>query len=99
MSEMKDLAIFIEELRKPMDSYMKANKERSEAADIIEEMMNNPDLEEFDDPSWIDRHSVNCYYCADLIDERDCMPADKWNNNNGGDICPKCQKTHKPVIT
>ena len=41
---------------------------------------------------WIDKHSVNCYFCGELVDERDCMPADSYNDNDGGDICPKCQR-------
>ena len=47
--------------------------------------------------SWIDKHSVNCYFCDDLVDERECMPADIYNNYDGGDICPKYQKTCKPI--
>jgi hypothetical protein len=39
---------------------------------------------------WIDKHSVNCYFCGKLVDERDCVPADPYNNNDGGDICPEC---------
>jgi hypothetical protein len=46
--------------------------------------------------SWIDKHSVNCYFCNELVDERDCIPADNYNNFDGGDICPKCQKIHEP---
>lgn len=40
--------------------------------------------------AWIDRHSVNCYFCGELVDERDCSPANAYNNNDGGSICPKC---------
>jgi hypothetical protein len=50
-------------------------------------------LEEWQD-AWIEKHSVNCYYCNGLVDERNCLPADDYNNNDGGDICPSCQKTH-----
>jgi len=39
---------------------------------------------------WIDRHSVNCYFCNELVDERLCMPADAFNGHDGGDICPDC---------
>lgn len=46
--------------------------------------------------NWIDKHSVNCYFCGDLVDERDCMNADEWNGYDGGSICPKCQKTVLP---
>jgi len=41
----------------------------------------------------IDKHSVNCYFCGRLVDERECMSADEYNNDDGGDICPDCQKT------
>jgi len=37
--------------------------------------------------NWIEKHSVNCYFCGTLVDERECMPADEFNDNNGGDIC------------
>lgn len=40
--------------------------------------------------AWIDRHSVNCYYCGDLADERECEPADEYNGNDGGSVCPNC---------
>jgi hypothetical protein len=50
-------------------------------------------LEERED-LWIERHSVNCYYCNSLVDARLCLPADDYNNQDGGDICPSCQKTH-----
>lgn len=39
---------------------------------------------------WIDSHSVNCYFCAELVDERECQRADKYNGNDGGSICLKC---------
>ncbi len=45
--------------------------------------------------SAIERHSVNCYFCGKLVDERDCIPADEFNNNDGGDICPKCLSDKK----
>ena len=45
--------------------------------------------------NWIDKHSINCYFCGELADERECLPADDYNNGDGGDICPKCQKTHE----
>ena len=41
-------------------------------------------------PNWLDRHSVNCYFCNKLVDERECIPADSFNNNDGGDICRDC---------
>lgn len=39
---------------------------------------------------WIDRHSVNCYFCGRFFDEREGTNADEYNNNNGGSICPYC---------
>ena len=48
------------------------------------------DTSECDIPRWIDSHSVNCYFCSNLFDERDGVPADKWNNNDGGTACPEC---------
>ena len=41
--------------------------------------------------NWIDKHSVNCYFCGELEDERNCRNADDWNNNDGGSICEDCQ--------
>ncbi len=40
--------------------------------------------------NWIEKHSVNCYFCNELVDERDCYPADDFNDNDGGDICLDC---------
>jgi len=40
--------------------------------------------------NWIEKHSVNCYFCGKLVDERNCMPADEFNDNDGGDICSVC---------
>ena len=41
-------------------------------------------------------HSVNCYFCADLKDERECLPADDYNGNDGGSICEKCSELKEP---
>jgi len=38
----------------------------------------------------IDRHSVNCYFCGKQVDERDCVPADYYNGDDGGNQCPDC---------
>lgn len=38
-------------------------------------------------PDWIDKHSVNCFKCGKLVDERECIP----NVEEGGSICPACQ--------
>jgi len=46
----------------------------------------------------LDKHGVNCYFCNALVDERECMPADDWNCDDGGDICPACQKRCKKVL-
>ena len=40
--------------------------------------------------TWVDKHSVNCYFCGHLIDEREGQNADNWNNNDGGTICDEC---------
>ena len=50
-----------------------------------------------DTPSWIEKHSVNCYFCGKLFDEREGQPADPFNNNDGGDICPDCLKEKAPL--
>lgn len=39
-----------------------------------------------------DRHSVNCYFCGKLFDEREGVSADQWNENDGGEACPECAK-------
>jgi len=39
--------------------------------------------------SWIDRHSVNCFWCENLVDERNCIA--NPDEDEGGDICLKCQ--------
>ena len=39
-----------------------------------------------------ERHSVNCYFCGNLVDERDCLPADDYNGGDGGSICAECQE-------
>ena len=36
---------------------------------------------------WVDKHSVNCFMCGELVDERECLSG----MGNEGDICPKCQ--------
>lgn len=43
----------------------------------------------------IDKHSVNCYFCSALVDERECLPGDNYNINDGGHICPDCQQHYK----
>ena len=46
--------------------------------------------------NWVDRHSVNCYFCGELVDERDCVNADDYNDGDGGSICPKCLNSRSP---
>ena len=46
---------------------------------------------------WIDKHSVNCYFCGKLFDEREGQNADPFNGNDGGDICPDCLKEKAPL--
>ena len=33
---------------------------------------------------------VNCYFCEGVFDERDCQPADEYNDDDGGSICEEC---------
>lgn len=35
--------------------------------------------------------SVGCYFCAACVDERDTIPADPYNGNDGGEVCRACQ--------
>lgn len=44
------------------------------------------------EPSWRDKHSVGCYFCGVEFDEREGQDADRFNNNDGGSICPDCLK-------
>ena len=41
------------------------------------------------------KHSVNCYFCGQLADERECLPADDFNNGDGGTICGYCEQNFK----
>jgi len=41
---------------------------------------------------WMEKHSVNCYFCGKLVDERECQSADNYNNDDGGTICNECLK-------
>lgn len=35
--------------------------------------------------------SVNCYFCNALVDDRECVNADAYNNNgDGGSVCKSC---------
>ena len=43
-------------------------------------------------PRWAEKHSVNCYFCGFLVDERECANADNYNDNDGGSICQNCLK-------
>jgi hypothetical protein len=38
----------------------------------------------------VEKHSINCYFCSRLANERKYTPADEWNDNDGGGICPEC---------
>ena len=40
------------------------------------------------DERTIDRHSVNCFECGELVDERECIPG----VDGEGDICEVCQR-------
>lgn len=43
-------------------------------------------VEEAVDPD----RSVTCYFCGDMVDERNCSNADDYNANDGGSICAEC---------
>lgn len=61
--------------------------------EIKESLTNEVFIQEDDMPrDWIDSHSVNCYYCENLTDERECVPADPYNGNDGGSVCQPCIK-------
>jgi hypothetical protein len=47
-------------------------------------------MNDFEKPMVNLDRSVNCYFCADLVDERNCIPADKYNGEDGGSICRPC---------
>lgn len=44
--------------------------------------------------NWIDRHSVNCYICGKLFDERESY----GTTDDGGDICEDCWKKRKKLF-
>jgi hypothetical protein len=56
-------------------------------------------IDERDQESWFEKHGANCYFCGKLFDERDGMPADPFNNNDGGTICPDCLAYKVGVLT
>jgi len=42
----------------------------------------------------MDAHSVNCYDCGELVDERDCVNGDEYTHD-GGSLCPHCLAARK----
>lgn len=42
--------------------------------------------------TWVERHSINCYRCGKLADERVCVPntGEYGGNDDGGELCPTC---------
>ena len=36
----------------------------------------------------IERHSINCFECGELVDERECFP--NPDKDEGGEICQHC---------
>ena len=40
--------------------------------------------------------SVNCYFCSGLYYGSECLPADAYNDNDGGSICPCCVDEKSP---
>ena len=49
--------------------------------------------------NWIDKHSVGCYFCGKLFDEREGINADEFNNNDGGTICKECLEIKEKELT
>jgi hypothetical protein len=43
---------------------------------------------EDDELPWIERHSVTCIACGDLVDERECFEG----QDGEGSVCPKCHR-------
>ena len=41
--------------------------------------------------------SVGCYFCDAVVDERDTINADPYNENDGGEVCRSCQDKLKEV--
>lgn len=41
--------------------------------------------------------TCNCYFCGREFDDSDGIPADPYNGNDGGEICPACVKTRSPM--
>lgn len=39
-----------------------------------------------------DRTTVTCYFCAKEFPDSECIPADEFNGNDGGEICESCVK-------
>ena len=50
---------------------------------LLAEYLKPEDLEKRDS-------TVNCYFCSALSYDSECIPADEYNNNDGGSICPIC---------
>ena len=70
---------------------MKTNKTKTDVRNEDTELQYTLDVH-----NW-ERHSVNCYFCGELADERNCVPADNFNGNDGGDICPVCWKNNHAI--
>jgi hypothetical protein len=42
--------------------------------------------------------SVNCYFCGQHVDKRDCIPVDDFNGNDGGSQCHECSTALLDII-
>lgn len=61
--------------------------------DALRAVLSIPNNEIFSQSSIDPDRSVNCFFCSALVDERDCVP----NIEEGGSICPKCQKVREKM--
>lgn len=91
----KDNTIFNDLHRKPLPSELHGHSGHPmrPVQPLEAQVEQDEDKEEPAEPSWLDRHSVNCFFCEELVDERECTPADELNMNQGGSCCPTCRRT------
>ncbi len=60
--------------------------------------MENEQEETYDEPDWIDRHSVNCFICGKLVDERDCIPGSDGLLKSADEAKKLAAKIKYPII-
>ena len=79
-----DLNLLKEELREAEAAFKHAGGRGVELAERIDELREQ--LEHGLD------NSVNCYFCGEFFRDKECIPADEYNNDDGGSICKECLK-------